>query len=338
LAGRIFQGSSSVAIGASAGRSAQGSNAVAVGGSAGLSSQSNNAVAIGFQAGETSQAFSSVAIGNAAGKNTQGQNAVAIGTVAGATNQGTNAIAIGNGGQIAQGSGAIAIGQGATNGQGQFAIAIGLDAAVFTQTAGSIVLNGSETIVNAPAVGFYVNPVRSSAVGASAQVLSLGPGNEICVNSAKTFVIPYPLHPKTHYLQHACLEGPEAGIYYRGEAEIPVGETEVTVNLPDYVSKLGKNFTVQITPKDKFCFLSASTVQSNGSFRVMNRNFSFLSKMVNLCHHNNKRKHRRHNKTSGKKSCIFFWIVMGERLPIEPELCQTDVRVHGHGPYLWVKS
>jgi hypothetical protein len=36
-------------------------------------------------------------------------------------------------------------------------------------------------------------------------------------STSKTFVIDHPVDPE-RYLVHACLEGPEAGIYYRGKS------------------------------------------------------------------------------------------------------------------------
>jgi hypothetical protein len=345
-AGQVSQGGINVAIGLSAGQFTQDIRTVAIGGFAGYSSQNNSSVAIGFQAGQTFQGFSTfdspgscVAIGTNAGNISQGNGSVAIGVSAGQTNQGFSgtvgaAIAIGQlAGQNRQGNAGIAIGQSAgQNGQESYAVALGAYAGQNTQTSQSIVLNASGVAFDAPAAGFYVNPVRSSPVGGSAPVLSLGTGNEICVNSSKTFIIPHPLYPNTHYLQHACLEGPEAGVYYRGQGEIPVGVSQVTIYLPEYVSKLGRKFTVHLTPKDDNCFLAASAVKSNGSFRVMNQKFSFLSKMVNP--------YGQHQNCYGsnKKSCKFFWTVVGERVPIQPEICKTDVKVRGNGPYTWIEN
>jgi len=47
------------------------------------------------------------------------------------------------------------------------------------------------------------------------------------------------------YLSHACLEGPEDGVYYRGEGKIE--NKSVEISLPDYVDALAHNFTVQLT-------------------------------------------------------------------------------------------
>jgi hypothetical protein len=61
-----------------------------------------------------------------------------------------------------------------------------------------------------------------------------------------------------------CLEGPEAGVYYRGKGEITNNEC-VEVVLPHYVEKLAYNFTVQVTPiyGNKMVTLNASEVENS---------------------------------------------------------------------------
>ena len=68
-----------------------------------------------------------------------------------------------------------------------------------------------------------------------------GPGS-VCqvtgtfeVFGTKTFVVPHPFDD-TKELRHACLEGPENGVYYRGEAITQNGKAEVT--LPHYFEAL----------------------------------------------------------------------------------------------------
>ena len=51
----------------------------------------------------------------------------------------------------------------------------------------------------------------------------------------KSFRIPHP-QDKTKDLIHSCLEGPEAGVYYRGEAKLKKGSA--TVELPEYFEAL----------------------------------------------------------------------------------------------------
>ena len=76
-----------------------------------------------------------------------------------------------------------------------------------------------------------------------------GPIGRSCMGppgpAGKTFIIDHPIY-ESKYLIHACLEGPEAGVYYRGKATIENNEF-VTIKLPDYVELLASNFTIQIT-------------------------------------------------------------------------------------------
>ena len=125
----------------------------------------------------------------------------------------------------------------------------------------------------------------------------------------KTFVINHPTKSDS-YLVHACLEGPEAGVYYRGEAKIEDNKS-VTIQLPDYVSSFASNFTIQITPiysddADENIVYSTSRVKNN-SFSVRGKNGSF------------------------------YWIVYGQRGTIVVEPKKAEVQVFGDGPYKYIK-
>jgi Collagen triple helix repeat (20 copies) len=123
----------------------------------------------------------------------------------------------------------------------------------------------------------------------------------------KTFVIEHPLD-SNKLLVHACLEGPEAGVYYRGKAEIS-NDDYVTIKLPEYIDKLAYDFTINVTPigRGQKQILSVSEVENN-EFNVYGHN------------------------------CKFFWIVHGKRLEIDVEPNKSDVIVNGNGPYLWIKQ
>src|SRR5690606_26299208 len=129
--------------------------------------------------------------------------------------------------------------------QGIRAIAIGQNAGQTAQNANSICLNASGIGFAVTSVGFWVNPVRTAAGGGGVPLLSLL-GNEIVRNTDKTFVIEHPID-KNKYLVHACLEGPESGVYYRGDSIINYKKNK-TILLPDYVQYLASNFTVHVTP------------------------------------------------------------------------------------------
>ena len=128
---------------------------------------------------------------------------------------------------------------------------------------------------------------------------------EIQYNTTKTFVIDHPTDDKKH-LVHACLEGPEAGVYYRGKGEITNNEY-AEVQLPDYVKSLAYNFTVQITPiySNKIVTLNSSEVSEN-TFRVYGENSKF------------------------------HWVVFGSRGEVDVEPDKASVKVKGSGPYLYI--
>jgi hypothetical protein len=126
---------------------------------------------------------------------------------------------------------------------------------------------------------------------------------------AKTFVIDHP-SDTSKYLVHACLEGPESGVYYRGEGVITDNHF-TTIELPHYVEKLAKNFTVNVTPiYDELCENDINLKCS----RVLNNKFNVYG-----------------------KNCSFFWFVYGERLSIEVEPYRINLNVKGDGPYTWVQ-
>jgi hypothetical protein len=100
------------------------------------------------------------------------------------------------------------------------------------------------------------------------------------------------------------LEGPEAGVYYRGTASVQ-GKS-VTIELPEYVTALAKDFTVHLTCKGSFSQVYASDV-TKGAFVVY-----------------------------ADKPCEFYWVVYGRRGEINTEPLRMETQVHGEGPYKWV--
>ena len=294
-AGFNTQGRSAVAIGNLAGQNTQGSAAVAIGNKAGYNTQGSEAVAIGNYAGRFTQGYSAVAIGNKAGYNTQGGEAVAIGTSAGAYTQGIQAVAIG-----AQ--------AGRTN-QGENAIAIGRLAGTTNQMDNSIVINATGSHLSGQyASALFVKTVRSTAEDDPVLIYDTTTGEiKYNNNTDKTFVIQHPTN-EDKYLVHACLEGPEAGVYYRGKAEIPKGQTSVEVTLPDYIDALATDFTVHITP------IYNGTVRTLNASEIENNKFTVYG-------------------SAGP----FSWLVNGKRSSIEIEPNKADVNLKGEGPYRWIE-
>jgi len=129
----------------------------------------------------------------------------------------------------------------------------------------------------------------------------------------KSFIIDHPLD-NSKYLIHACLEGPEAGVYYRGTSTI-TNNKFILIQLPYYVSILASNFTIQITP------IYDENLESNEI--VINKNY-----YAGLVKNN--------SFTVYGNNGSFYWHVYGERLQIETEPYKNTVIVNGDGPYKWI--
>jgi hypothetical protein len=125
----------------------------------------------------------------------------------------------------------------------------------------------------------------------------------------KTFIIDHPTD-SNKYLVHACLEGPENGVYYRGKGKIE-NEMWTAIQLPKYVVSLATNFTIHLSKKynaDYTNNLSFSDIDENGVFIVYGTN------------------------------CEFHWIVYGERKPLIVEPNKNEIVIQGNGPYKWYTS
>jgi len=134
-----------------------------------------------------------------------------------------------------------------------------------------------------------------------------GPTGEPGPTGSKTFIIDHP-NDQAKHLVHVCLEGPEAGVYYRGRGRISNGQCEC-IELPNYVNNLAHDFTIQITPiySGKIVTLNAGEVV-NGRFTVY----------------------------SDGENAEFYWTVYGKRYDIEVEPLKGSVEVKGNGPYLYI--
>ena len=143
-------------------------------------------------------------------------------------------------------------------------------------------LSGSEIDTETPGWAYYTHWImrreeseESKALGFRIGITDIGSGEEKQIVSGpgwtKNFLIHHPLDPEHKELIHSTLEGPEIGVFYRGEAQLSNGEA--TVLLPDYFEALtrNENRTVLLTPKFKedaqISMLAASGVK-DGKFTV----------------------------------------------------------------------
>ena len=177
-------------------------------------------------------------------------------------------------------------------------------------------MNSTTNQINPANPGFFVGPI--SARSDSTQVLTYNTTTkEISYNNTgKSFIIDHPTKPN-HHLVHACLEGPEAGVYYRGETSLKFDRQSnkyiSTVTLPDYVTALAKEFTVHVNPvvefdNEDFEFTQVvSSKVKDGKFKVYSNN-----------------------------PCKVHWLVFGKRFDIKVEVNKDEVQVKGQGPYKWI--
>lgn len=130
--------------------------------------------------------------------------------------------------------------------------------------------------------------------------------------SSKTFVIPHPTDA-TKYLVHACLEGPEAGVYYRGRGTIQDETGTCDILLPHYTSSLANEWTIQLTSILQPGTSPAANVSLQTS-DVVNDRFTVY----------------------GPPGSAFFWLVHGRRSHVDVEPRKDTVTVCGTGPYTWI--
>jgi hypothetical protein len=316
-------GTSSVAIGLNTGG---GTNSVSIGAEANINN-ANFTVAIGYQAGKSNNLGSNVCIGHQAGADGTGlkSQTVTIGNLAGYYGVETKSVAIGHGsGYSGLGSYSVAVGyyagasgsknqnvaigyQAGYTGQGINSIAIGYQAGNTNQHDNSIILNATGTpFTTTTSSAFFVKPIRVSTATSGDKILRWSQSTgEIYQDVSKTFVINHPVD-KEKYLVHGCLEGPEAGVYYRGQSEI-VNSKSVEVILPEYTKSFSQ-FTVQVTGiynNNKIINYNTGQVE-DGKFMVYGQN--------------------------GR----FFWLVHALRLPINVEPLKSETVVKGDGPYKYI--
>jgi hypothetical protein len=316
------QGENCVAVGNIAGSQNQGSGAVAVGFNAGSVGQGINAIAIGSEASNLNQPEGSIsigadsdvvctgkgiAIGNAATISGSGDSPVVIGNGASANGACVNAIVLGNGSSCNDDGFYVPIREEETNtNEG-----LGID-------ADSAVLWYKESLSGTREVAYSTLQTQNVQVELTYDYYGQVDGVYFILTQydgtisypvdfdCKTFVIDHPKDKERH-LVHACLEGPEAGVYYRGTAEI-TNNHSTTIFLPDYVPGWSKDFTVTVTAiyDGKVKMYATSQVDEDGKFNVYGENGQFN------------------------------WMAVGQRSSINVEPLKSETNMKGFGPYKWV--
>jgi hypothetical protein len=326
--GKIMIGSSdvnptgnSISIGLNAGG---GTNSINVGRRANTPSNADNSVSICYASGQNNNQGDTICIGHQDGTSNAKQNSVTIGSATSFLGAGVGSVSLGaySTYYCPNNDYSVSLGYYAgTNTQQQYSVSIGYEAGYLSQSSNSISIGfqagytnqpANSIILNASGVAFspstanalYINPVRSASVPTDYQLSWNSSTKEVYLNTSKTFVIDHPLDNQK-YLVHSCLEGPEAGVYYRGKSEISNGES-VEIVLPEY-TKSFSNFTVQISPVYDGEIKSYNTSEvSDGKFIV----------------YGNKGK--------------FSWIVHALRNYIDIEPLKSETEVKGDGPYKFI--
>lgn len=165
---------------------------------------------------------------------------------------------------------------------------------------------GDQGPTGASAIGQrgFTGPTGPSVTGPTGRSCR-GPTGDTGPAGPKSFIIEHPLDSEK-YLVHTCLEGPEAGVYYRGIGRIS-NNNDVEIELPQYVSALAFDFTVNLTPVyDGTQHLLSTSLVENNKFKVYGKN------------------------------CDFFWTVFGKRFDVTVEPDKNSVDVKGDGPYLYI--
>ena len=194
------------------------------------------------------------------------------------------------------------------------------DAIVLNSVGGVGSTNGAYYLGNKNAAG---NAPEYTASAGNKLVLAIADGgggtdeNRIYCIPVKSFVIEHPNKPD-NYLVHACLEGPESAVYYRGEGKLE--DNTCIVKLPEYFEGLTKKEgrTVQLTVKidnitDEISNVAAGKVIA-GTFFV--------------------RGYGGTNKTQS-----FYWEVKAVRNDVkqfEVEPSKDDYELKGDGPYTYL--
>ncbi len=137
--------------------------------------------------------------------------------------------------------------------------------------SGGIFLSGDELVLWSPGDGNLLSLYDEDQLPSGTPRFWIDYAGNVNAVGSKNFAIDHPLDPENKFLFHAALEGPEAGVYYRGEAQLTDGTA--VIELPEYFESLTRpeDRTVLLTPifesDEPISNLAASRIQ-NGRFTV----------------------------------------------------------------------
>ena len=183
---------------------------------------------------------------------------------------------------------------------------------------GSQYVGNNLTILNSTTIKRNLTALRNMTVVRNATIRGNLYVRNVVRARSKGFVIPHPSEDKKEQgllLQHGCIEGPENGVYYRGEGTLVNGET--IIELPDYFEDLVhiENRSVQLTPKvnnreeaSRMGNLFATQVV-DGKFSVFCNSTDSTDSTDNVC------------------DICFWWEVKGDRKDIPKLVVETPETV-----------
>jgi hypothetical protein len=211
--------------------------------------QNNGGISIGDNTAKTSGVENCVLGGSAMGGTSNTKNSACVfGILAGYNNCGNRSTCMGfQSGFNNMADDAIAIGPYAGySGTQPYTVSIGNRANFTAPASACIVINATSVALNGSAAGLFINPVRGDVQTSNLLTYNTSTKEISYNNTGKTFIIQHPINDNK-LLVHACIEGPELGVYYRGTNEIVNNFVEIT--LPSYCINW-YDYTIQLTAKN----------------------------------------------------------------------------------------
>ncbi|MCP4651940.1 MAG: hypothetical protein GY858_00950 [Candidatus Omnitrophica bacterium] len=135
-------------------------------------------------------------------------------------------------------------------------------------------------------------------IGTASPSAKLHVNGNFVASGTKNFEINHPTKPGKKLI-HACIEGPEAGLYYRGRGKLKNGKA--AVKLPEYFEALArkKDRTIQLTARGPMPYVLSCSAIKDGKFIAY----------------------------GSKKDGVFYWEVKAVRADVDVLLSERDGQV-----------